>query len=53
MTQCRTLNNSSRKDLGCQGLAIESDLKENMRDIKVCTDFKMLKVKVPTIFSGI
>jgi hypothetical protein len=27
-------------------------LKENIRDIKVCTDFKMLEVKVPLIFSG-
>jgi hypothetical protein len=24
----------------------------NIGDIKVCTDFKMLKVKVPNIFSG-
>ena len=28
------------------------NLKENVRDIKVCTDFTRLKVKVPIIFSG-
>ena len=34
------------------GVAIESNLKENIRDIKVCTYFTILKVKVPIIFSG-
>jgi hypothetical protein len=31
---------------------MEHDLYENMRDIDVCTEFKMLKVKVPIIFLG-
>jgi len=33
-------------------LTIEYNLQEITRDIKVCTDLKMLKVKVPIIFSG-
>ena len=33
-------------------MAIGYNLQENIRDIKACTDFKMLKVKVPNIFSG-
>jgi hypothetical protein len=33
-------------------VATEHDLQENIRGIKVCTDFKMLEVKVPIIFSG-
>ena len=32
-------------------MAMEYNLKENIGDIKVCTAFKMLKVKVPIIFS--
>ena len=31
---------------------MESNLKENVKDIKVCTDFTMLEVNVPIIFSG-
>lgn len=30
---------------------MEPNLKENVRYIKVCTDFTMLEVKVPIIFS--
>ena len=33
-------------------MATGYNLKENIRDIEVCIDFKMLKVKVPIIFSG-
>jgi hypothetical protein len=33
-------------------VATEYDLQENTGDIEVCTDFKMLEVKVPIIFSG-
>jgi hypothetical protein len=42
----------SRKYLGCPGVTMESDLKENIRNFKVCTDFTMLKVNVPYISSG-
>lgn len=31
---------------------MECDLYNNVRDINVCTDFEMLKVKVPIIFLG-
>ncbi len=31
---------------------MEYNLKENLGDIKVCIDFKILEVKVPIIFSG-
>jgi hypothetical protein len=31
---------------------MEHNLQENIGDIKVCTDFKMLEVKVLIIFSG-
>jgi hypothetical protein len=33
-------------------VAIEYNLEENIGDIKMYTDFKILKVKVPIIFSG-
>jgi hypothetical protein len=33
-------------------VAIEHSLKENIGDVKVRTDFNMLEVKVPIIFSG-
>jgi hypothetical protein len=32
-------------------VATEYNLKENIGDIEVCTNFKMLKIKVPIIFS--
>ena len=51
---CR--NDSSRHDGGGKRsndqTIIESNLKENVRDVKVCTDFAILEVKVPIIFSG-
>jgi len=31
---------------------MESNLKENVKDIKVYTDFTMLEVNIPIIFSG-
>jgi len=31
---------------------MEHDLCKNIRDIYVCTDFEILKVKVPIIFLG-
>ena len=31
---------------------MEHDLYNNVEDIDVCTEFKMLKVKVPVIFLG-
>jgi hypothetical protein len=43
---------SSGRGLGCLGLATEHNLLNITIDIKVCTDFKMLKVKVPIIFFG-
>jgi hypothetical protein len=43
---------SSRRGLGCLGVAIEHNLLKIIRDIKVCTDFKILYVKVPIIFFG-
>ena len=33
-------------------MATEHDLYKNIRDIDVCTEFEMLKVKVPIIFLG-
>jgi hypothetical protein len=33
-------------------VATKHNLKKIIRDIKVCTDFKMLKVKVPIVFSA-
>jgi hypothetical protein len=36
----------------CLIVATEHDIYKNMGDIYVCTDFKMLKVKVPIIFLG-
>jgi hypothetical protein len=33
-------------------VAIEHNLYKNIGDIYVCTDFEMLKVKVPDIFFG-
>jgi hypothetical protein len=38
--------------LGCLGVAIEHNLLKIIRDIKLCTDFKILQVKVPIIFFG-
>ncbi len=43
---------SNKWGLGCPGVATGYNLKENIGDIEVCIDFKMLKVKVPIIFSG-
>jgi len=43
---------SSKSSLGYLEVAIEYYLKENIGDIKVYIDFKVLKVKVPIIFSG-
>jgi hypothetical protein len=43
---------SSRWGLGCPGAAIEYSLLKIIIDIMVCTDFKMLQVKVPIIFFG-
>ena len=43
---------SSRRGLGCLGVATEHNLLNITIDIKVCTDFKMLKVKAPIIFFG-
>jgi hypothetical protein len=36
----------------CPGVAIEHNVLKIIGDIKVCTDFKMLQVKVPIIFFG-
>jgi hypothetical protein len=33
-------------------VATEHTLEKNIGDIKVCTNFKMLQVKVPIIFFG-
>jgi hypothetical protein len=33
-------------------VAIEHDLYKNIRDVDVCTEFEMLKVKVPINFLG-
>jgi hypothetical protein len=44
---------SSGRVLRCLGVAIEHNLSKDIRDIKVCADFKMPKVKVSIIFSGI
>ena len=33
-------------------MATEDNLLKDIRDIKVCRDFKILKVKVLNIFSG-
>jgi hypothetical protein len=43
---------SRGKDLRYLGLAIEYNSEEIIRETKVRTDFKMLKVKVPILFSG-
>jgi len=33
-------------------VAIEHDLYKNIGDVEVCTEFEVLKVKVPNIFLG-
>ena len=43
---------SSAKGSGCPGVAREHNLQESIGDIAVCTDFKILEIKVPIIFSG-
>jgi len=43
---------SNKRDLGCPEIDMEHILKIIIRDIKMCTDFKILKVKVPVIFFG-
>jgi hypothetical protein len=43
---------SSRMGSECPGVAIEHNVLKIIGDIKVCTDFKMLQVKVPIIFFG-
>ena len=43
---------SSGRGLGCLGLAMEHNLLNIIIDIRVCTGFKTLKVKVPIIFFG-
>jgi hypothetical protein len=43
---------SSRRRLRRPGGATEYNFYENIEEIKVCADFKMLEVKVPIIFSG-
>jgi hypothetical protein len=43
---------SSRIGSECPGVAIKHSVLKIIRDIKVCTDFKMLQVKVPIIFFG-
>lgn len=35
----------------CSAVATEHDLYKNIRDINAYTDFKMIEVKVPIIFS--
>ena len=42
----------SRRGSERSGVATEHDLYENIGDIDVYTEFEMLKVKVPIIFSG-
>jgi hypothetical protein len=42
----------SERSSKCLGLAIEYDLYKEIRDIDMCIDFEMLKVKVPIRFLG-
>jgi hypothetical protein len=44
---------SSKIGSECPRVAIEHNILKIIEDIKVCTDFKMLQVKVPIIFFGI
>jgi hypothetical protein len=41
-----------RRSSGCLKVVIEYNLHKDIRDIYVCVDFKILKVKVPIIFFG-
>jgi hypothetical protein len=43
---------SSRRGSSSSRVAIEQDLCKNIGDIDACTDFEMLKVKVPINFLG-
>ena len=43
---------SSGRGSNCLGVAAEHNLYEYIGDIDVCTEFEMLKVRVPMIFLG-
>ncbi len=52
MRQQQERDFSNQRHLGYLRVAINSNLKKNIKDIKICTDFTMLEVKVLIIFSG-